>query len=200
MALTAPPTPPSRSDSPSLFSSRADALMAWLPTMTTELDALQTATQTYADAASSLANMRGLWSNLTGALNVPASVIHNDLIYVLNTSVADVTLETPGVSSKWTLYVRKETVYAVSGTAPALNPANGTMQTWTLSANSTPTDGLVAGQSMTLMIDDGSSYTITWPTMSWVGGSAPTLATSGYTIVVLWKVGSTLYGAHVGNA
>jgi len=35
--------------------------------------------------------------------------------------------------------------------------------------------------------------------LTWVGGSAPTLATSGATYVVLWKVSSTLYGANVGD-
>lgn len=94
-----------------------------------------------------------------------------------------------------------ETVYALSGTTPALDPANGTVQTWTLSGNSTPTDSLAAGEAITLMIDDGTNYTITWPTMTWVNnaGSAPTLATSGYTVIALWKVSTTLYGALVGD-
>jgi len=94
-----------------------------------------------------------------------------------------------------------ETVYALSGTSVALNPSNGTIQTHTLSGNTTYSDSLSAGESITLMIDDGSAYTITWPTMTWVnnGGSAPTLATSGYTTVALWKVSTTLYGALVGN-
>lgn len=94
-----------------------------------------------------------------------------------------------------------EDVYALSGTTPALNPDNGSVQTWTLSGNSTPTDSLSAGEAITLMIDDGSAYTITWPTMTWVNnaGSAPTLATSGYTVVALWKVSTTLYGALVGD-
>lgn len=95
----------------------------------------------------------------------------------------------------------EEEVFAVTGTTPALNPQNGTIQTWTLSGNSTPTiaAGFTSGSSMTLMIDDGTGYTITWPTMKWAGGSAPTLATTDYTVVTLWKVGSTLYGAIVGD-
>lgn len=93
----------------------------------------------------------------------------------------------------------EEEVFSLSGTTPALDPSNGTIQTWTLTGNSTPTDGLTAGEAITLMIDDGSAYTITWPTMQWAGGSAPTLATTGYTVVELWKVGSTLYGASVGD-
>ena len=92
-----------------------------------------------------------------------------------------------------------EEVYTLSGTA--LDPNNGTIQTKTLSANTTLTDSLSAGESITLMIDDGSSYTLTWPTITWVnnGGSAPTLATSGYTVIAIWKVSTTLYGALVGD-
>jgi hypothetical protein len=54
---------------------------------------------------------------------------------------------------------------------------------------------------MTLMINDGTAYTITWTTLAvtWVGGTAPTLATTGFTVIELWKVGSTIYGALVGN-
>ena len=93
-----------------------------------------------------------------------------------------------------------EQVYALSGTA--LNPANGTIQTVTLAANTTLTDSLTTGKYMTLMIDDGSAYTVTWPTMTWKtdGGSAPALNTTGYTVVQLWKVSTTLYGARVGDA
>lgn len=87
-----------------------------------------------------------------------------------------------------------EEVYVLTGTTPDLDPDLGTIQTWALTANSTPVDTLTAGQSLTLMIDDGSAYSITWPTMTWVGGSAPTLATTGYTVVVLWKVGTALRG------
>ena len=92
-----------------------------------------------------------------------------------------------------------EATYNLTGTA--LDPSNGTIQYTTLSANTTLTDSLAAGESITLMIDDGSAYTITWPTMTWVnnGGAAPTLATSGYTVVALWKVSTTLYGALVGD-
>jgi hypothetical protein len=90
-----------------------------------------------------------------------------------------------------------ENVYNCTGTA--LDPDNGTVQYKALGANTTLTESLTAGQSMLLMVDDGSAYTITWPTMTWVGGSAPTLATSGYSCIELWKIASTLYGCHVGD-
>jgi hypothetical protein len=98
-----------------------------------------------------------------------------------------------------------EEVFAVTGTTPALSPTNGSIQTWTLTAASTPTVGTwAAGQSITMMIDDGTAYTIDWATVAvtWKtdGGVAPTLNTTGYTTIELWMVGSTVYGARVGDA
>jgi hypothetical protein len=98
-----------------------------------------------------------------------------------------------------------EEVFTVTGTTPALSPTNGSIQTWTLSGSSTPTAGTwAAGQSITLMVDDGSAFTITWTTLAvtWKtdGGSAPDLNTTGDTVIGLWKVGTTIYGARVGDA
>jgi hypothetical protein len=97
-----------------------------------------------------------------------------------------------------------EEVFAVTGTTPALSPTNGSIQTWTLTGNRTPTAGTwAAGQSMTLMINDSASaFTVTWTSLPvvWVGGSAPTLAPAGgNTVIVLWKVGTTIYGALTGQ-
>ena len=82
----------------------------------------------------------------------------------------------------------------------ALDPANGTIQRLTFSGAVTFTDSLVDGESITLHIDDGSAHAATWPTTEWVGGSAPTLDTTNETIVVVWKVNSTLYGMSSGVA
>lgn len=92
-----------------------------------------------------------------------------------------------------------EEVHALTGTAPDLDPDLGTIQTWTLSGASTPVDTLTNGQSMMLMVNDAGTYGITWPTMSWVGGSDPSLAASGFSVVSLWKVGTTLYGSCAGD-
>lgn len=93
----------------------------------------------------------------------------------------------------------EETYAVVDAAGVALSPTNGSIQTWTLGASRTPTAGTWAsGQSMTLMIDDGTSYAVTWTSLpvTWIPGSAPTLKTSGYTAVALWKVGSTIYGSY----
>ena len=94
-----------------------------------------------------------------------------------------------------------EDVYAISGTSVALEPDNGSVQTHALTANTTYTDAFSAGQAITLMVDDGAARTVTWPAITWVnnGAVAPTLATSGYTVLALWKVSTVLYGALVGD-
>lgn len=94
-----------------------------------------------------------------------------------------------------------ETVYALSGTA--IDPANGTIQTKTLGGSTTFTESLADGQSVVLMINP-STYTVTWPTMTWINtagsGSAPTLEASTMNVVVMWQAGGTLYGNWVGSA
>ena len=135
--------------------------------------------------------------NLTGAAAVFVSAIASDIVTPGNTqTLTNKTLTSPAI-----IGTILEDVYALSGTTPALDPDNGSIQTWTLSGASTPSDNLSSGEAITLMIDDGAANTITWPTMIWVNnaGSAPTLATSGYTVIALWKVSTTLYGALVGD-
>ena len=99
-----------------------------------------------------------------------------------------------------------EDVYAWTATTGAvtteLEPANGSIQTLTLTGSITSlTDNIAAGEAITLIIDDGTAYTITWPTTTWVNnaGAAPTLAAAAPTVIALWKVSTTLYGALVGD-
>ena len=92
----------------------------------------------------------------------------------------------------------EEKQYSLTGTV--IEPDNGTIQYKTLSANTTFTESLSNGEFVTLMINDGSNYTVTWPTTTWIGGSAPVLQTTGYNVIELWHVNGTLYGAFVGTA
>jgi hypothetical protein len=97
-----------------------------------------------------------------------------------------------------------EDVFTITdGASVDLDPSNGTIQLWTLGASRSPTaTGFGNGQSMTLMVNDGTAYTITWPSVIWTtdSGIAPVLNTTGFTTIVLWKVSGSLYGARVGNA
>jgi hypothetical protein len=79
-------------------------------------------------------------------------------------------------------------------------PSNGTIQLWTLSATRTLlATNFANGQSVIMQITAGAN-TITWPSVTWVGGTAPTLSTSQKTIIVLWKSSGTLYGVNVGTS
>jgi len=101
-----------------------------------------------------------------------------------------------------------EDVYTISdGAAFEVDPGNGSIQLITLGASRTPkATNFAAGESITLMVNDGTAYTLTWTDTTWgasgviwKGGSAPTLATSGYSVIQFWKVGSQVYGASVGD-
>jgi hypothetical protein len=101
-----------------------------------------------------------------------------------------------------------EDVFTITdGAAFEVDPGNGSIQLITLGANRTPlATNFAAGESVTLMVDDGTAHTITWTDstwgsggVTWVGGDAPTLATSGYSVIQFWKVSTTVYGAYVGD-
>lgn len=155
-------------------------------------------------------------NNYTHPANHPPSIIIQDASnrFVTDTEKAtwnakgDVTLAGTQTLTNKTLLKPvitgfTETVNVLSSTTPALIVDNGTIQTWTLTANSTPTDGLTSGQSVILGITAGS-FSVTWPSVTWskVGGSgtAPTLTSTGVNWVILWKVSSTLRGAFLGTA
>ena len=101
-----------------------------------------------------------------------------------------------------------EDIYTITdGAAFEVDPGNGSIQLITLGASRTPkATNFAAGESVTLMVNDGSAYTLTWTDSTWgtggvvwVGGSAPTLATTGYTVLQFWEVGTQIYGARVGD-
>jgi hypothetical protein len=78
----------------------------------------------------------------------------------------------------------------------ALEPDNGTVQTYTATGDVTFTDGLADGQFLTLILTNGGNA-ITYPTITWWGDEAPTLGTTDK--LFFEKIGSTLYGSHVGS-
>ena len=100
----------------------------------------------------------------------------------------------------------QELVYTANVTGTyTLSAGNGTIQNITLTGSvgsGSVTDSLNDGEAVTLVVDDGSGYTIDWTGAvdKWVGGSAPTLDTTNKNIIVLWKVGSDLYGMLSGVA
>ena len=118
-----------------------------------------------------------------------------------STGTGSVVLNSAPALTNPTVTSYTETIYALSGTD--IDPANGTIQTKTLGANTTFTESLADGQSVVLMLNP-VTYTVTWPTMTWINtsgsGSAPTLEASSTNVVIIWQVGSTVYGNWAGSA
>jgi hypothetical protein len=168
----------------------------------------------------------GLTASTSTALGVGSIELGNASDTTLSRSAAGVLavegVVIPSISSTSTLTNKTLTDPAIIGTiledvftitdgaAFEVDPGNGSIQLITLGASRTPKcTNMVAGESVTLMVDDGTAYTITWTDATWGSGgvvwktnagAAPTLNTSGYTVIVLWKVSTQVYGARVGDA
>lgn len=106
---------------------------------------------------------------------------------------------TLAITGQTTLAEIKEATSTLTGTD--LDPDAGSVQIKTLAANTTFTESLEDGQSLVLHLINGASYTVTWPTITWVtsdGNTAPTLTAND--VLVFWQLSTTLYGAYVGSA
>lgn len=141
--ITPLPAVPDANDGPDTFTEDADAFLGALPAwanqvnaagayidgVAAQVDADKVASEASAnDAANSLsaaqaiqnivvsaANFKGNYSALTGALAVPASVYHNGNYWQLLENVANVTLEVPGVSTRWALASNPSGYVAIAG-------------------------------------------------------------------------------------
>lgn len=137
------PAVPNRSSAPETFSDDVDTFLSALPVLQEQInnssayidlvaasvDADKTASATSASAAASSAtasagsasiavtavNFKGAYSGLSGALNVPASTYHNGQYWQLLQNTTNVTLDVPGVSSKWALAVNSSGRTVVAG-------------------------------------------------------------------------------------
>lgn len=155
MAITPLPTPPSRDD-PANFSDRADAFLGQLPLFATEANALASdvsakqviasdaastataqaviATNSAASAAAS-ANYKGEWSALSGALNIPASVLHSGSIWMLKANIANVATSQPGVSADWVEIGKPMPAGSIVGTTDTQTITNKTINSSTIGAS-----------------------------------------------------------------
>lgn len=100
-----------------------------------------------------------------------------------------------------------EDIYTITdGAAFEIDPGNGSMQFVTLGASRTPkATNFANGEAITLFVNDGSGYSITWTDTTfgpsgivWKDGSAATLDTTNWTAIVLFKFSNQVYGVPAG--
>lgn len=90
----------------------------------------------------------------------------------------------------------REKVYNLTGNT--IDPANGTIQSKTLTGAWSPTVSFGDGESVYLRIVNTPGYTITWPSIKWSNkDTAPSLQSDS--AVVLWKEGANYYGHFAGD-
>jgi len=120
MTISNLPPIPSRNDDPQNFRSEANVFVAALQAFIDETNVFadgvneakvstdlskassassETTASTKAQDSSSAANFKGEWSGKTGAANIPYAVSHNSEIWVLKSSIADVTASEPSDSN-----------------------------------------------------------------------------------------------------
>jgi hypothetical protein len=96
-----------------------------------------------------------------------------------------------------------EDVYTITDAAAfEIDPGNGSVQKVTLGASRTPAaTNFANGEQVELRIADGTAYSVTWSTINvfWIDDLTPVLPTSGYAVVILWKVDDQVYGAYAGD-
>ena len=168
--ITAAPTPAASRGTPSAqFVTRADALAAWFPTFTTEFnvaapfinsaitsaEAALSQSQVLTAAVNSAANFKGSWSNLTGALDVPASVENAGAIWQLLGDIADVTASEPAVDNDdWLLMA--SSISLAGDTSVYINTVN----TYTITNfNSFSTYSVAAVRGVISISGDTITYT-----------------------------------------
>lgn len=107
--------PIKNTDTVAAFNIKVDGLFPQLNTSIASMNADLTLANSNAVAASAAAtsaalasttaqanaNYKGLWANLTGVLNIPASVFHLNMMWQLTSNLANVTTAIPGTSTSW---------------------------------------------------------------------------------------------------
>jgi hypothetical protein len=91
------------------------------------------------------------------------------------------------------------------GAAFEIDPANGSMQNVTLGANRAPkATHFLDGHAITLRVKDGSGYTLDLTDatfgsggIAWMG-DPPSLDSSDWTVIVMWKEDGQVYGRDAG--
>lgn len=147
-----------------------------------------------------------LASNVTGTLpvanggtGVTTSTGSGDVVLATTPTLTTPVLSNPTINDGYT----EEVYTANTSTAITLSLANGSIQNLTLTGICTITmPAAVAGKSFMMYLRTGTGgYTVTWSTVKWSGGTAPTLTAtaSRMDIFSFFSDGTNWYGVVAGQ-
>jgi len=149
------PEAPRRGETGSVFASKAnawvEALSGWtgdanavaasIVASESNIEDIYSSVQDINTSIASIANYVGLWSSLTGSLNTPATVKHQDAFWLLNGNLVDVTSSEPSdTNDDWALVeIGAQYVVQPSGVT------SGTVRSLILDLESTDFASLISG-------------------------------------------------------
>lgn len=144
MTISTLPPAPLRSDAANAdtYTETMETFVAALPIFSTQVNNTLTNVNAAAIAALASSNFKGSWAALTGAMSIPASVLHTGTLWLLVINTSDITADEPGVSAKWL------NLASVSGYVSLVGDQ-------TIAGNKTFTDTVTAGA----FVGDGSGLT-----------------------------------------
>lgn len=146
-----------------------------------------------------LANVTGTLAIANGGTGATTLAGASIATYTGTETLTNKTLTNPTVTNY------TETLYtANTGTAITVSLANGTVQQLTLTGNATITmPTATAGKSFVIMLkqDATGSRSVTWSTVTWPGGTAPTITgtASKQDIYSFFADGTNWYGGVIGQ-
>lgn len=171
-----------------------------------------TSAESNAAIATSAANFKGAWADLTGSINVPSSVYHAGGYWQLLNDLADVTFSEPGVSGDWssTTVLQGDATGPISMAGFAFTADSLKAERYDLASAAT-TDTLDLAQSnvfrvdasvartlafanapganraMTVVVHITDNSAVTWPAgIDWDSDAAPELGDNETKVVLFW--------------
>ena len=147
-------------------------------------------------------------STVGGSIIAPANgaTLTSATISGANNQLSGTLTVTTGSIANGTFTNYTETAYSNAGIGAAFtaNLSLGTVQVLTLNNNCTFTmPTAAAGKSFVTILNSGTGgYSVTWVTVAWPGGSAPTLTAtaSKKDLFSFFSDGTTWYGATIGQS
>lgn len=156
------------------------------------LDGIETVEEASLAASSviSASNFVGEWGDLTGILEVPASVSHEGIVWLLKNNLADVTLSEPGVSGDWqraTTFDRYDLASLSVTSILDLNVSQVFRVDATAARTLTFANAPSVTRAMTVVVHISGNSAVTWPAgIDWDSDVAPELGDNETKVILFW--------------